>query len=86
MNPILKFCGYYCSCILVVGIIFFLILICLVEEENPYLLKDPNEKGERIEALTLAIICNAVCFGLCVACLFYGRMTEPKTKDDYDEV
>ena len=85
MNPIMKCCGYYCSCILLVGIIFFLILICLIQSENPYLLKHPEEKGDKVEALTIAIICNAVCVGLCIACLIYGKMTEPKLKDDYED-
>lgn len=30
MNPIMKCCGYYCSCILLVGVVVFGIMIGLI--------------------------------------------------------
>lgn len=84
MNPLLKCCGYYCSCILVASLIFFGILIAMISGGNSYLVKDPSQIHDKVKALTTALICNAVIFGLCVSCLVYGRMKEPKAVEEID--
>ena len=44
-------------------------------EKNMYLVyeQDDHEIHEKEEALGIAMICNSVCFVLCVACVMFGR-------------
>ena len=77
-KALLKICGYYCSCLLIVGIGFYAILIALIGTCNRYLLKHEHEKEEKIEAFVIAIVINAVCLAGCIACTFYMRMAEAK--------
>jgi multisubunit Na+/H+ antiporter MnhC subunit len=86
MNPIMKCCGYYCSCITLVGIVFFGILIGLIKSHNPWLTKEfPHDIDTRVEALVIAIIANAVCFGLCVTCVVIGTCQEIKAQKNSKE-
>ena len=89
MHPIAKCCGYYCSCILVVSIIFFGILIALLESGNMWLVRNfntPDGISERVDSLVLAIIVNGICAALCILCIVIGRVREGKLKsDDEDE-
>ena len=80
MHPILKCCGYYCACLTIMGIIFFAIMIGVVANENPYLVKGQTEDqiSEKITALVIAIVVNGICFVLCVACVCVGKMQEDK--------
>ena len=80
MNPILKCCGYYCACLAILGTVFFAILIVIVDNENPYLVKGQSEEqlAEKIHALIVAIFVNAACFVLCVGCVCIGRLQEAK--------
>lgn len=81
MNPILKCCGYYCSCLLIVGIVFFGILIGLIQSKNKWLVRNfPHDTDSKVDALIIAIVANAVCFVLCVACLMVGTCSEIKQK------
>ena len=85
-RDMLKCCGAYCSCILVVGVGFFLILIGLIHSGNRFLLRKPEEKEDKIEALVIAIIINLVCLVGCVACTCYVRCTDKGEPIDEDEV
>ena len=78
MHPILKCCGYYCSCLAAVSILFYGILLGLVNSENPYLVgaQSEHEIEEKMSALWIAMIVNGVCFGLCVVCLLVGAVQE----------
>lgn len=79
MHPIVKCCGYYCSCILVLSLAFFGILIGLIESHNPWLTKEfRHDIDTRTSALILAIIVNAICFVGCVACIMVGRCQEQR--------
>ena len=85
-RDLMKCCGMYCSCLLVVGIGFFLILIGLIHNENVFLLREKSEKDEKIDALVTAIIMNAVCLVGCIACTCYVRMTDKGEPVDDDEI
>ena len=85
-NDFLKCCGMYCSCLLVVGIGFFLILIGLIHSGNVFLLREEHEKEEKIDALVTAIIINAVCLVGCIACTAYVKITDKGEPVDDDEV
>lgn len=87
MNPILKCCGYYCSCIAILGVVFFGILIGLVRDENPFLVRhqDEEERGEKVQALIIAIIFNSVCFVACAGCIAFGKYKESLQKDEYED-
>eukprot|EP00347_Sterkiella_histriomuscorum_P021119 403335179 len=77
----MKCCGYYCSCLLIVGIVVFGILIGLIQSHNPWLTREfRHETDQKVDALIIAIIVNAVCFVLCVACLAVGSCSEIKQK------
>jgi uncharacterized membrane protein (DUF485 family) len=79
MHPILKCCGYYCSCILVASLAFFGILIALISTHNPWLTREFRHDTEsRVTALIIAIIVNAICFVLCVGCVMFSRMQDAK--------
>ena len=83
---LLKCCGMYCSCLLTVGIGFFLILMGLIYSGNHFLLREEHEKEEKIDALVTAIIINAVCLVGCIACTCYVKMTDKGEPIDDDEV
>ena len=78
MNPLLKCCGYYCSCVSILGVVFFAILIGLVKDQNPFLVRhqDEEERHEKVRALVIAIIVNSVCFVGCLGCVCFGRYRE----------
>lgn len=81
MHPIAKCCGYYCSCILVVSIVFFGILIGLIKSHNPWLTKEfSHDIDTRVDAIIIAIIVNSVCFFMCLACVVVGTCQEIKQK------
>jgi len=85
MNPILKCCGYYCSCLLIVGIVVFGIMIGLIQAHNPWLTREFGQNIQpRVDALIIAIIVNAVCFGLCVVCLVVGQVKETKERREIE--
>ena len=84
-RDLLKCCGAYCSCLLIVGIGFFAILIGLIHSDNVFLLREKSEREEKISALVTAIIINAVCLVGCVACTVYVRMTDKGEPVDDDE-
>ena len=70
MNQGLKCCGYYCSCLMIFGMLFFLILIIMQVNRNPFLTsKDPEETSDRISALAIAMGINLVCLFNCIMCL-----------------
>ena len=81
----MKCCGYYCTCLLVVAIGFFLILIGLINSGNRFLLKEEHLKHEKVEALVVAIIISAVCLTGCIACTIYVRLTDKGEPVDDDE-
>jgi len=77
MNPIAKCCGFYCSCILVVSFIFFGFLIQFIRERNWWIIRDfPHKTDEKIEALSIVMVMNAVCLVLCAGCTFFGVRAE----------
>ncbi len=89
MHPIAKCCGYYCSCILVLSLAFFGILIVLIESHNPWLTKEfRHDIDTRTSALIIAIIVNGICSVLCIGCVVVGNIQEKKAlaskKDDDD--
>ena len=84
-RDLLKCCGMYCSCLLVVGIGFFAILISLIHHENVFLLRERSEKEEKIDALVTAIIINAVCLVGCIGCTVYVKMTDKGEPVDEEE-
>lgn len=89
MNPIMKCCGYYCSCILLVSFAFYGILIGLLMQGNKWLTRDfPHEIDAKVDAVIIALIVNGVCFILCVGCMVVGKIQENKklkeTKEDDD--
>ena len=62
MNPLIKCCGYYCSCLCVVGIIVFALLAIMEANMNPVLARiAPEESTDRRNALIIACVVNAVC-------------------------
>jgi len=75
----MKCCGYYCSCILLVGVVVFGIMIGLIQSHNPWLTREfKHDIDSRVDALIIAIIVNGVCFFMCVACLMVGSCQETK--------
>lgn len=79
MNPILKCCGYYCSCIIVVSFFFYGILIALIQNRNWWIVRDfSHDTDSKIESITLAMIVNAICLAVCVGCTAYGTIQERK--------
>jgi len=88
MNPIVKCCGYYCSCILIVSFFFYGALIALISNKNYWVIRDfPHDTDSKIEALTIAIVVNVVCLAICVSCTAYGTMQERKQQalEDHDD-
>ncbi len=82
MNPIMKCCGYYCSCIIFVSFFFYGMLIYLIGQRNWWLIRDfPHDTDSKIEALTFAMIANAICLIGCVGCLWYNNMQEKKERE-----
>ena len=79
MNPIAKCCGYYCSCVSIVGIVFFGILIGLIKSHNLWLTREfAHDIDHKVDALIIAIVANAICFGVCVTCTVIGTCQEIK--------
>lgn len=88
MHPIVKCCGYYCSCILIVSFFFYGALIALISKKNYWIIRDfPHETESKITALTYAIVVNVICLAICVSCTAYGTMEERKLQalEDRDE-
>ena len=88
MNPIMKCCGYYCSCIIFFSFFFFGILIFLIKQGNWWLIRDfPHDTGSKVEALTIAMIVNFVCLVGCIGCLKYNadKEEEERKKAERDE-
>ena len=87
MNPMLKCCGVYCSCLAFFGIILFAIMIVIVSNENPYLIKGLTEEGisDKITALIIAIIVNAGCFVGCAGCVSIGMFAEKREAKRIEE-
>ena len=82
MHPISKCCGMYCSCLMVMGVIFFAILAVLEASKNPFLNRHhPEESGKRVFSLGMAIVINVVCFIGCFACVFVGLKKEEQEKE-----
>ena len=85
MHPFSKCCGMYCSCLMVVGIVFFAILAALEASKNPFLNRHhPEESGQRVFALGMAMLINAVVFIGCFTCTNLGLKAETalKAKED----
>jgi hypothetical protein len=81
MNPIMKCCGYYCSCVIVFSFAFFGILIYLINSGNQWITRDFHEAPEsRVQAITIAMIVNAVCLVGCVGCLKYNAAKEEEER------
>ncbi len=87
MHFILTCCGYYCSCLSIVGIVFFGILMVMVDQHNMYLVRHQSQEEieEKQDALIIAIVCNAICFVLCGACVGYARFQASKEKDEFED-
>lgn len=82
----MKCCGYYCSCLLIVGVVVFGILIGLIKSHNPWLTREfHGETDNKIDALIIAMIVNGVCFALCVGCMTIGACSENKQKQIQDK-
>lgn len=78
----MKCCGYYCSCIIVVSFFFYGLLIWLIQSGNWWLIRDfPHDTASKVEALTLAMVANAVCLVGCGGCLYYGNKQEQKLRE-----
>ena len=76
----------YCSCLMVMGVIFFAILAVLEASKNPFLNKHhPEESGKRVFSLGMAIVINVVCFIGCFACVFVGLKKEEQEKEKEDK-
>ena len=85
MNPFMKCCGYYCSCILFVSFFFFGIMIALVSSRNWWIIRDfPHETDEKIDALVIVVIVNAICFALCVGCTYVGVRKEGVEREEQE--
>jgi hypothetical protein len=86
MNPIMKCCGYYCSCILIVSFFFYGILIYLIQTRNWWIIRDfPHDTDSKVQAITLAMVANAVCLAGCIGCTWYGRQQELKELAKLDQ-
>ena len=86
MHPIAKCCGFYCSCLMVMGVIFFAILAVLEASKNPFLNRHhPEESGKRVFSLIMAIVINIVCFIGCATCVFVGIKKEEKDNREANE-
>ena len=77
MNPIMKCCGYYCSCIIVVSFFFYAIMIYLIKAGNWWIIRDfPNDTESKVKSIIIAMVVNAVCLVGCISCLRYGQAQE----------
>ena len=67
MNPIANCCLYYWSGIMVIGIVFFSILLILQSTGSEYLTpKYGATREDQISTLTWAILFNLIWFGFCL--------------------
>ena len=78
MNPIMKCCGVYCSCLACVSLIFYSLLIVIIDSDNKYVTgeMDREEKDGKMTALLIAIIVNIGCLVVCVVGLTVGLVQE----------
>ena len=66
MNPIANCCLYYWSAIMVIGVVFFTILLILQASESEYMTpKFGASRDDQIATLTWAILFNLIWFGIC---------------------
>jgi heme/copper-type cytochrome/quinol oxidase subunit 2 len=76
----------YCSCLMVSGVVFFIIIAIMESNGNPFLNRNhPEESGDRVRALIIAICINIVCFIGCVTCVVTGNRKEALEKLRKDE-
>ena len=81
MHPLMKCCGYYCTCVIFFSFFFFGILIFLIKQGNWWLIRDfPHDTESKVSALTTAIVVNIICFISCVACLKYNAIKEEEER------
>jgi Sec-independent protein secretion pathway component TatC len=50
MNPIAKCCGFYCAFLMILGVFFNLILICMIAAGSEFLARD-GQTEDRMYAL-----------------------------------
>lgn len=62
MGPVALFCGFYCAGILLVGIIFYLILIVMEVSKSPYLTEHQSAQNQNdtVSALGICIAVSAL--------------------------
>ena len=83
MNPIMKCCGYYCSCIIVVSFFFYAILIYLIESKNWWVIRDfPHDTDSKVKSIYIAMAVNAVCLVGCIGCLMQGQAEEKRAAEE----
>ena len=83
MNPIMKCCGYYCTCIIMVSFFFYGMLIYLIKERNWWIIRDfPNDTDSKIKAITIAMVVNGICLLGCVGCLVQGQNQEKREAEE----
>ena len=81
MHPIMKCCGYYCSCVIVFSFAFYGILIYLISSRNWWIIRDfPDDTDSKVQAITIAMVVNAVCLVGCVGCLKYNAAKEEEER------
>ena len=89
MHPIASCCAYYCSCLAIVGVVYFAILIGLVEDKNMYLVGEHSNEDQLedvVEALIIAIIVNAACFVACVGAIVFDKYRNKLETEDEEEI
>ena len=58
----MKFCGYYCTWIIMVNFLFFGILIFLIKERNWRMIQNLDKDiYSKIKAITITMIVNGIC-------------------------
>ncbi len=62
MNPVLKFCGYYCAALLVVGIGFFAILLILEQTYSPYLTQGKTDEDVKSTSIAIGVAMGVFLF------------------------
>ncbi len=83
MNPIMKCCGYYCSCIIIVSFFFYAILIYLIQSHNTWVIRDfHHDADKKVESIVIAMIVNAVCLVGCIGCLAHGKAQEKREAEE----
>ena len=78
MHPVAKCCSFYCSCVMVSGILFFSILAVMESNHNMFLThgKSQDEIDEKVSALYITMGVQALCLVGCIVQIVVGTRKE----------